>query len=261
MRTLFLLLGFFIFLNGCSSVPVTGRRQINIMSDRKITANSLTTYKNIIRQSKLSTNKRYLNDLSIVSIKLIDATKKLMTELGRYKEIKDFEWEVKLIENDSVVNAFCLPGGKIVVYTGIMPIAKNQDGLAVVIGHEIAHAIAKHGNERVSQIFIANLGAQIVGTIVKDKSNATKSIVSSVYGIGVKLGAILPYNRIQETEADRLGIVIMSKAGFNPNAAIPFWERMMKTNPTKVPEFFSTHPVNEKRIANLKKFIADRKKD
>ncbi len=242
-------------------MPITGRKQINLMSDHEITGNSLAMYDNLIRKSKLSRNKNYLTDLSIVSTNLIDATKKLMAELDRYDEIKHFEWEVNLIDNDSVVNAFCLPGGKIMVYTGILPIAKNRAGLAVVIGHEIAHAIAKHGNERVSHILVANLGSQLVGYILKDKSKMTKSIIGSAYGIGVKLGAILPYNRIQETEADRLGIIIMTKAGYNPKEAIPFWERMLKSSPSNVPEFFSTHPVTEKRITNLKKFIEDTEKN
>ena len=176
---------------------------------------------------------------------------------GLSGHLTDYKWEFNLVE-DKQVNAWCMPGGKVVVYTGILPVAKDDAGLAVVMGHEIAHAIAEHGNERMSQGLLAQMGGVALSTALSTQTAATQQLWMSVYGVGAQYGAIMPYGRMQESEADHLGLVFMTMAGYDPNEAVSFWERMSAQKGGKAPpEFLSTHPSDATRIDNIRRLIPE----
>jgi predicted Zn-dependent protease len=171
--------------------------------------------------------------------------------------LRGYQWEFNLVESKEA-NAWCMPGGKVVVYTGILPITKNEGGLAVVMGHEIAHAIAEHGNERMSQMLIAQMGGMALDQAMATSAAQTKQLWMSVYGAGVQVGALLPYGRLQESEADHLGLIFMAIAGYDPREAIAFWERMAKSQGSKTaPEFLSTHPSDETRIRQIRERLPE----
>ncbi|MFA7061951.1 MAG: M48 family metallopeptidase [Pedobacter sp.] len=190
-----------------------------------------------------------------VGEKVQKAVEQYFADSGLREHLSDYKWEFNLVE-DKQVNAWCMPGGKVVVYTGILPIARTEAGLAVVMGHEIAHAIAEHGNERMSQGLIAQLGGVALSTALSTKTAATQQLWMTVYGVGAQYGAILPYGRLQESEADHLGLIFMAMAGYDPHEAVPFWERMAAQKGGKAPpEFLSTHPADATRIENIKRLI------
>jgi predicted Zn-dependent protease len=192
-----------------------------------------------------------------VGVRIQGAVERYFKEQGMAAKLADYRWEFNLVE-DKQVNAWCMPGGKVVVYTGMLPVAQNEDGLAVVMGHEIAHAIAEHGNERMSQGLIAQLGGVALSEALAARPAATKELWMSVYGAGAQYGAILPYSRMQESEADHLGLVFMAMAGYDPNHAATFWQRMSTQKGGKgQPEFFSTHPSDATRIDNIKRLIPE----
>lgn len=173
------------------------------------------------------------------------------------KDIKNFKWEYNTI-NENIINAWCMPGGKVVVYTGLLPVTQNETGLAVVMGHEIAHAIARHGNERMSEGLLISLGGLVLEEALKEKKQETQALFLGLYMIGSNLALALPNSRMQESEADKLGLIFMSMAGYNPEEAIPFWQRMSQVNPgAKLPEFLSTHPSDETRIKKLSALIPE----
>ena len=173
---------------------------------------------------------------------------------GLASEIKNFAWEFNLVK-DQQVNAFCMPGGKIVVYEGLMKLVSSDDELAVVIGHEVAHAVAKHSNERMSQEIMAQYGAQILGSTLVDKSQTVQSLAGKVYGIGAQYGVMLPFSRKHETEADYMGLIFMTMAGYNPDVAITFWQKMSAAGGSSVPEFMSTHPSDARRISEIQQAL------
>jgi len=184
------------------------------------------------------------------------AVENYLMENNLNKEIKKFQWEFNTIR-DEMVNAWCMPGGKVVVYTGLLPVAETENGLAVVMGHEIAHAIARHGNERMSQGLLINMGGMVLQEALKEKKQETQLIFLGLYVVGSNLALALPHSRMQESEADKLGLIFASMAGYNPEAAVPFWQRMATLNKNKVPELLSTHPSDEKRIKNLSALIPE----
>jgi predicted Zn-dependent protease len=171
-------------------------------------------------------------------------------------ELAGYKWEFTLIE-DSQVNAFCMPGGKVVVYTGILPVTKTETCLAVVLGHEIAHAVARHGDERMSQEMLSQMGSTALEQALSKKSSETKALWMSAFGIGSQIGVLLPYSRLHESEADRLGLIFMAMAGYDPNEAIPFWQRMAASAKGKTAEFLSTHPSDATRISDIKKELPE----
>jgi metalloendopeptidase OMA1, mitochondrial len=237
-------------VSGCSTVEQTGRKRVMLMSRAEEIQMGEEAFKEVLSTSKLSTN-------------LVNKT--LLTYLGKKLAEKagvpDYAWEFALIDDDEQVNAFCLPGGKVAVYTGILPVAIMagglKDGLAVVIGHEIGHAIARHGAERMSQSTLANLGASVLGsTVFKGKQAA----FMEAYGAGITLGVILPYSRVQEYEADYIGLLLMAKAGYNPEAAVKFWEKMEELSPTSgsgLEKYLSTHPPNQDRLKKIKEHMPE----
>lgn len=244
-----------LLLSACTTVPITGRSQLNLIPGSSMLAMSAQEYGTFLKENKISANPEGTAMVKRVGTKIQQAVERYFAETGRSSHLSDYHWEFNLVE-DAQVNAWCMPGGKVVVYTGILPITRDDTGLAVVLGHEIAHAIAEHGNERMSQGLISQMGGVALSTAMATKSEATKQLWMSVYGVGTQYGALLPYGRLQESEADELGLVFMTMAGYDPNAAISFWERMAAQKGGQAPpEFLSTHPADATRIAKIKKEI------
>ena len=252
-------LGVALFLTGCGSVPITGRQQVLLVSDQEVLASSLNEYSNYIKSAPLSTNRQQIEMVRRVGRKIAEATETYLRMNGLAHEINNFKWEFNLVR-DKQMNAFCMPGGKIVVYEGLLKIATSDDELAVVLGHEVAHAVAKHSNERMSQQLLAQYGASVLNKSLSGKSIAIQQIGQKIYGIGAQMGIMLPFSRQHETEADYMGLVFMTMAGYNPERAISFWEKMSAGKGNSTPEFMSTHPSDWTRINTLKKRLPEIKK-
>jgi predicted Zn-dependent protease len=240
----------------CGSVPITGRQQLNLVSDDEVLALSLQEYDAYIKTAKKSTDKTATALVTKVGQKIADAVSQYFQVTGQEQLIAGYKWEFNLVD-DPQVNAFCMPGGKIVVYTGILPYTQNETGLAVVLGHEVGHAIAKHANERMSQQMAVQYGGAAVGALLGKSSSAVQTIGSTVYGLGTQVGVMLPFNRKQELEADHLGLILMAIAGYDPNAAIPFWERMSQQGSGGNLELLSTHPSDSNRISEIQKELPE----
>jgi len=251
------LIALLLLIVGCATVPVTGRKSLNILPDSELLSMSLQEYKDVLKKSKLSNDPAEVQMVKRVGKRIASATEQFFTEKGMKSEIKNYKWEFNLIEDDKVANAWCMPGGKVAVYTGILPITQDATGLAVVMGHEISHAIAKHGNERMSQGLLAQLGAAGLSAALSTNPGATSQIFMAAYGVGANVGVLLPYSRIQESEADHIGLILMAKAGYDPREAIPFWKRMNEKGGNRPPEFLSTHPAPETRIKDIEAKIPE----
>ena len=191
-----------------------------------------------------------------VGKKIAAATEQYLKANGLSAELSNFSWEFNLVK-DNQVNAFCMPGGKIVVYEGLLKLVSSDDELAVVLGHEVAHAVAKHSNERMSQQLMTQYGAQILTQALSNKSAAIQKAGSTIYGLGAQYGLTLPFSRKHESEADYMGLIFMTMAGYNPNVAITFWQKMSASGGAKVPEFMSTHPSDATRINDIKKILPE----
>lgn len=255
MKKIFLLFLTAIFVVACSSVMLTGRKQLNLVSDSEVNQLSFQEYKQLIDSVPLSSDKVNTALVKKVGARISAAVESYMKQNGAENQIADFAWEYNLLK-DAQVNAFCMPGGKVAVYDGILPVTQNESGLAVVLGHEIAHAIARHSSERLSQQMLAQYGAAIVSATFSQKSSAVQQGIGALYGIGSQV-ALLKYSRTQESEADHLGLIFMAMAGYDPNLAVPFWQRMQTLSTSKPIEFLSTHPSDERRIADIQKEIPD----
>ena len=241
----------------CSTVPITGRSQLSLISAADLNALSFQQYSEFLQQNKLSTDAQSTNMVKTVGSNIKSAVEIYFKQQNLSKELNGYEWEFNLIESPEA-NAWCMPGGKVVVYSGILPITQNQTGLAVVMGHEIAHAIAQHGAERMSQGLMQQLGGVALSIAIQNEPQTTQNIFMTAYGLGSTVGVILPFSRTQESEADRLGLIFMAMAGYNPNAALDFWTRMSQSKTGgSPPEFLSTHPSDQTRIANLKKYMPE----
>ena len=241
-----------ILLSSCSSVPITGRKQLSLISDAEVLSSSLTQYKGYMAQATISGNKVQSEMVTRVGKALAMATETYLKNNGMESDIQNYAWEFSLVANTEV-NAFCMPGGKIVVYEGLMKMVSSEDELAVVIGHEVAHAVAKHSNERMSQQILAQYGSNVLNSALANKSAAVQSVAGQVFGLGAQYGVMLPFSRKQENEADYMGMVLMSMAGYNPDMALTFWQKMSAGGGASVPELLSTHPSDETRINNIKK--------
>jgi predicted Zn-dependent protease len=195
--------------------------------------------------------------LRTVGARIARATEELMRERGLEEDLKNYKWEFNLIEDDKTVNAWCMPGGKVAFYTGILPITRNETGIAVVMGHEIAHAIAKHGNERMSQGLLTQLGGAALSVALSTQPAATSNLFMTAYGVGAQVGFLLPYSRVHESEADRIGLILMAKAGYDPREAVPFWRRMNEKGGARPPELLSTHPAPETRIKQIEALLPE----
>jgi predicted Zn-dependent protease len=216
---------------------------------------SFQQYDDFMKSNKRSDNKVQTQRVKRVGNRIKDAVEDYFAEQNNSQVIADYRWEFNLIESDQV-NAWCMPGGKVVVYEGILPVAENEAGLAVVMGHEIAHAVARHGNERMSQALVTQLGGMALSKALEEKPEQTQMLWMAAFGIGTQVGFLLPYSRLHESEADRLGLIFMSIAGYHPQNAVAFWQRMaeQKSQPSP-PEFLSTHPSDQTRIKNLREII------
>lgn len=257
MSKIVLLLLFTMFWIGCSSVPITGRSQLNLIPASTLNSMSFQQYDEFIGSAQLSENQAQVNMVKRVGVNIQHAVERYFAQKGKSGALSDYRWEFNLVE-DPAINAWCMPGGKVVVYSGLLPVAKNEAGLAVVMGHEIAHAIAEHGNERMSQQMLASAGGLALGEIIKDKSQDTQNLMMAAYGAGAQVGVLLPFSRKHEAEADHLGLIFMAMAGYDPNEAVGFWQRMAAQKQGGAPpEFLSTHPSDESRIKNLKKLIPE----
>lgn len=251
-KSLLLLAGAAMLLSSCGSVPITGRKQLNLVSDSEVLQSSLTQYKSYMSSATISGEKAQSEQVTRVGKKLAAATEAYLKANGLEAEVQNFQWEFNLVKNNEI-NAFCMPGGKIVVYEGLMKLVASDDELAVVLGHEVAHAVAKHSNERMSQQVLAQYGAQAIGIFTQGKSAATQQIVNQVYGLGANYGVMLPFSRKHESEADKMGLVLMSLAGYNPRTALTFWQKMASSSKNTTPAFMSDHPSDAKRIADIEK--------
>lgn len=239
----------------CKTVPITGRSQFNVVPDSQILPMSFAQYEGFLKENKISTNASQTKQIKDVGSRISKAVDRYMRANGMTAEADAYRWEFNLVQ-DTTINAWCMPGGKVVFYTGILPICKNDDGIAAVMGHEVAHAFAKHGQERMSQGIIQQLGGIAVALGTAGKPEETQQIWNTVYGIGSQVG-MLKYSRVHETEADKLGLVFMIMAGYNPQEAVNVWIRMSELGGQQPPEFLSTHPSHETRIKNLTDYIPE----
>ena len=241
----------------CSTVPITGRSQLSLIPASEMNSMSFAQYGEFIKTNKLSSNKTDVDVVKRVGVKIQKAVETCVAQKNLSKELEGYAWEFNVVESEEV-NAWCMPGGKVVVYTGILPITKDETGLAVVMGHEIAHAIAQHGGERMSQGLLQQLGGVALSVALQDEPETTQNIFMAAYGVGTTVGIMLPFSRTHESEADHLGLIFMAMAGYDPNAAVDFWTRMAANSGGGAPpEWLSTHPSNETRIANIKKLLPE----
>jgi predicted Zn-dependent protease len=214
-------------------------------------------YDKFLQEHRVVKNTEEARIVNRVGMNIKNAVEKYFAQKGESDELSGYEWEFNLV-NSSEVNAWCMPGGKVVIYTGILPITKDEAGLAVVMGHEIAHAVADHGNERMSQGLIAQFGHAALSKALEEKPEKTRELWLTAFGIGAQVGVLLPYSRLHENEADKMGLIFMAMAGYNPNEAVEFWQRMAsKKGGGSVPEFLSTHPSDQTRISNLRKLVPE----
>jgi predicted Zn-dependent protease len=247
-----------LMLVACSTVPITtGRQSLNLVSDSELLTISLQQYQDVLHKAKLSQDQQKVQVVRNVGIRIARATEDLLRQRGLESELRNYKWEFNLIQDDKTVNAWCMPGGKVAVYTGLLPIAQNETGLAVVMGHEIAHAVAKHGNERVSQGLLQQMGGAALSVALSTSPAATSNLFLQAYGVGTNVAILLPYSRTQESEADRIGLILMAKAGYDPRQAVPFWTRMAKSSSSSPPELVSTHPAPETRIRQIEALLPE----
>lgn len=245
-------------LAACTKNAITGRSQLQLLPESELQGMAKTEYQTFLSQNKVvaTTASKDAEMVTRVGKRIASAITAYYTEQGKGNLLSGYQWEFNLV-NANEVNAWCMPGGKVVVYTGILPVTQNEAGLAVVMGHEIAHAIAQHGNERMSQQMVAQ-GVGTVGTVLTSGNSTVSNIFNTVYAPGAQIGVLLPNSRKQELEADHYGLIFAAMAGYNPNEAAPFWGRMAKlSSGQKPPEFMSTHPSDETRIQKVQEYAKE----
>ena len=244
-------------LSSCSTAPITERKQLNIVSEAKLNAQAAQIYEKIKEKEKMSGDKKTLNEIKEIGKKMENSISEYFYKAGLEDPTLNFEWEYILIDRKKVRNAWCMPGGKIAVYTGILEVTKNTDGLAAVMGHEIAHAVAKHSVERASRATLVNTGTQLLDIFSGGKlSQVNRTTGINTVALITQLGILNPFNRKQESEADYLGMIFSSLSGYDIRETVKIWERMKKLNKGKEPpEFMSTHPSSDNRIKDLNEKI------
>ena len=244
-------------LYSCATVPVTGRKQLSLVSSDEINAMSAQQYKEVVAKGPLSNDKEKTELVRRVGVRIQKAVEQYMSSKGASSQLAGFNWEFNLIQDDKTVNAWCMPGGKVAFYTAILPICKDELGVAVVMGHEVAHAIANHGAERMSQGLIAEFGLSTISAAMGQNPSATQQIFMQAVGMGTNVG-MLKFSRSHESEADHMGLIFMAMAGYDPASAPKFWERMSTlSGGSQPPEFLSTHPSHETRIKDLEGWIPE----
>jgi predicted Zn-dependent protease len=255
-RLFFASLTVLLFVLSCQTVPITGRQQLSIVPSGTLMTMSFNEYNDFLKKHEIITGTPEAQMVGRVGRRVQRAVERYFAEQNMSDHLSGYQWEFNLVKDDAV-NAWCMPGGKVVVYTGILPAAEGEDGLAVVMGHEISHAIAKHGNERMSQGLVTQMGGVALSVALAEKSKETQDLFLTAFGVGSQVGILLPYSRLQESEADRLGLIFMAMAGYDPREAVGFWKRMSAGKKGAPPEFLSTHPADKKRIADIEALLPE----
>jgi len=248
-----------LILPSCSTVPITERKQLSIIPESRINSQAAAAYENFRSKAKLINKGSQLKKIREIGKKMEFAVSAFFDSQGRKDPTKNFEWDYLLVDNDKVVNAWCMPGGKIAVYTGLLKVTKNTDALSIVMGHEIAHAVARHSVERMSHAMTINLGTTVADIFLGGAINRTRNAVGQNTGLDIfQLGIMNPFGRKQETEADYLGLIFSSLSGYDVRESVKLWQRMAEKNKGKEPPvFLSTHPSSKKRIENLNNWISE----
>ncbi|MGO3706747.1 MAG: M48 family metallopeptidase [Mesonia hippocampi] len=256
-KTIFALTASFV-LAACSQNPFTGKKTLALVPNSQILPMAFQQYDEFLTENKVITNTADAKMVKNVGQKIATAAERWLNANGYAGYLKDYKWDYNLVQDDAV-NAWCMPGGKIVVYTGILPVTKSETGLAVVMGHEVAHALANHGQQRMSAGQFQQIGA-VVGSVALGDNAEAQQIFNTAYGVGSQVGVMLPFSRSHETEADKIGLTLMAIAGYNPDEAPELWKRMKaKSGGQAPPEMLSTHPSNDTRIKNLTAWAGDAK--
>ncbi len=247
-----------LLLPACTTVPITERKQLSLISEAKINAQAAAAYESFKKKTKLITKGSELDNIKKIGMKIENSVNIFFNDIKKQENpTEDFEWDYVLVDNDKVLNAWCMPGGKIAVYTGILKVTKNINGLSVLLGHEIAHAVAKHSIERQSQAMTLQLGTQVADIFLGGAINRTRNQVGKTTGLDIfRLGVMNPFGRKQETEADYLGLIFSSLSGYDIRESVKLWKRMqLQKKGKEIPQFMSTHPSSKKRIENLNGWI------
>ena len=249
------ILTFTLFLLGCSTVPLTGRRQLSLVPSSQLLSLASDNYSSVLNESKVVRNTSEAAMIQQVGNNIKRAVEQYMAQNNLTELLNGFKWEFTLID-EPTVNAWCMPGGKVAFYTGILPICKDEAGVAVVMGHEVAHAIANHGGERMSQGLVQELGGVALSVALQEQPQMTQQLAMAAFGLGSSVGYLLPHSRLHESEADEMGLIFMAMAGYDPREAPKFWKRMQaQAGGGGTPEFLSTHPAPETRIQDLEKLM------
>ena len=241
--------------SGCYTNPVTGRRGLSLVPESEMRAMANQQYAAFLSTNRPVQGTRDVEMVKRVGSRIANAVNQYLVQRGLQEQVAGYNWEFNLI-NDNQANAWAMPGGKVVVYSGLLPITQNEAALAVVMGHEIAHAISRHGNERMSQQLAAQAGGVALSVAMSNKPAQAQNMWNAVYGVGSQVG-LLRYGRNQESEADHIGLIFTAMAGYDPRQAIPFWQRMAAKGGQKPPEFLSTHPSDNRRIADLQRWMPE----
>ena len=244
-----------VLVSGCAQVPITGRQSLHLVPEGELLSLSLQQYSDVLKKSQLSKDSRKVAEVRKVGNRIAKAAEAFLVEIGNQAALSNYSWEFNLIEDEDNANAWVMPGGKAAVYTGILPYTLTETGLAVVLGHEVGHALAEHGNERMSQELLANMGGMALSTALSSQPQLTQQLAMAAFGAGTSIGVLLPYSRLQESEADHIGLILMARAGYDPRVAISFWQRLNAAPGSRPPEMLSTHPAPETRIANIKALL------
>ena len=259
MKKYLLIIGIIGLSYSCATNPLTGKKELNFVSNSELFPTSFQQYGTFLKENKVISGTIDAKRVETVGLKIKTAAERYLAYLGQSGYLNGYRWEYKLVESKEI-NAWCLPGGKIVVYSGILPITKDETGLATVLGHEVSHALANHGAQRMSASQLQELGAVGVAVATSQQSSEKQQMWQQYYGLGSQVGVMLPYSRSHENEADKIGLTLMVIAGYNPDEAIAFWQRMASLpGGQSPPEFLSTHPSDASRIAKLKTMILDAK--
>ena len=258
MKKLFSFLMIAAVFAACTQNMVTGRKQLSLVSETELQTMASKEYSTFLNENKVvsTTTNRDAEMVRRVGNRIATAIKKYYDDKGMPAVLEGYKWEFNLVDNKEV-NAWCMPGGKVVVYTGLIPFTQNEAALAVVLGHEITHAVAQHGSERMSQGLLQQLGGTALQIALASKPAETQNLFMTAYGIGSTVGGTLPFSRKEESEADKFGLFFTAMAGYNPQEAIPFWERMAAAGGAKPPEFLSSHPSDANRIAKIKALMPE----
>lgn len=245
-----------VVLHACSTVPVTGRKQLKLLPSSQMQSMSATEYNNFLSENApLPASNPEAKNLKAIGADIAAATEKYLNDNGHSGLIDDFDWTFNLID-DPTLNAWCMPGGRVVFYTGILPVCKNDNGIAAVMGHEVAHAVARHGNERMSQQLALQGAGMSLGAVLQEQPELTQTLALQAFGLSSQFG-VLAYSRKHESEADKMGLIFMAMAGYDPREAVKVWERMAQLGGQQPPEFLSTHPSHETRIEELNAFMGE----